>query len=564
MKFRNLSVVLFLLMVITFGIITSQSITNTKHNLSASGPGSIKSSSESEICIFCHTPHSSQPRVPLWNRDDPGSTYQLYSSSTKDATIGQPDGESLMCLSCHDGTVALGQVKSRSTIISFGSITYLPTGKSNMTTDLRDDHPISFLYNTDLVNADGQLLNPSSITAPVHLDNNGKVQCTSCHDPHKNQYNSFLHQTNEYSALCNSCHNLTGWSTTSHKTSTKSWNGSSTNPWLHTSFNNVSKNACENCHNPHSAGGVKRLMNYSNEESNCFPCHNSNVATKDISSQFNKSYRHNVSGYTGIHDPAESNLVSTKHVECADCHNSHICDSTTNASAPNVRGNVKGVKGIDNAGNSVNPISYEYQLCYRCHTTSSWRPSSPTTRKIEQNNVRLEFSTSNPSYHPIEGAGANSDVPSLISPWTTSSKMYCTDCHASDGTNAPKGPHGSSYPQILKKQYVRTDRATYSVSNYALCFECHSSSKIVSETGPFKYHKKHIDDEDTSCNTCHDPHGISSTQGNSTNNSKLINFNTNVVTADGQGRLYYERTGYRSGKCYLTCHDEEHKGWKYP
>ncbi len=562
MNKRSILVLIFFL-TLFFGIVISQSITTTKHNLSTSGPGSVKASSESEICIFCHTPHSSQPKNPLWNRNDPGSTYQLYTSSTKDATIGQPDGESLMCLSCHDGTVALGQVKSRNEIISFGSVTYLPSGKTNLTTDLRDDHPISFLYNTDLANSDGQLLNPTSITSPVHLDKNGKVQCTSCHDPHKNVYNSFLHQTNEYSALCNSCHNRTGWSTTSHKISTKTWNGNGTNPWQHTAFNNVAKNGCENCHNPHSAGGVKRLLNYSNEESNCFPCHNSNVASKDISSQFNKTYRHNVSGYTGVHDPTEANLVNTKHVECVDCHNVHQVDSS-NASAPNVRGYVKGVKGIDNTGNSVNPITYEYQICYRCHTTSSWRPSSPTTRKIEQNNVRLEFSTSNPSYHPIEGAGVNSDVPSLISPWTTSSKMYCTDCHASDGTNAPRGPHGSSYPQILKKQYVRTDPATYNSSNYALCYSCHSETALMSESGPFPYHEKHVRDKRTSCNVCHDPHGISSTQGNSTNNSKLINFNTSVVTADGQGRLYFERLGYRSGQCYLTCHNEEHKPEKYP
>ena len=88
----------------------SQSIVNTVHNLSVSGPGDVRATSESEICIFCHTPHNSLPSSPLWNKDDPGYTYTLYHSSTVQAVPGQPDGSSILCLSCHDGTTALGNV----------------------------------------------------------------------------------------------------------------------------------------------------------------------------------------------------------------------------------------------------------------------------------------------------------------------------------------------------------------------------------------------------------------------------------------------------------------------
>jgi predicted CXXCH cytochrome family protein len=555
--------VIILLIILFYGIIYTQSIKTSKHNLSSGGPGSIKATSESEICIFCHTPHSSGAKLPLWNRNDPASTYQLYTSSTKNATIGQPDGESLMCLSCHDGTVALGSVISRSSAISFGSIVYMPAGSSKLGTDLRDDHPISFIYNASLASADGQLKNPTSITTPVHLDGSGKLQCTSCHDPHKSTFNSFLHLTNENSELCSSCHIRTNWASSTHKSSTKTWNGSGTNPWQHTTFTTVAKNGCENCHNPHSANGTNRLLNSSVEETNCLNCHNGNVASTNINAQLNKTYRHNVSGYSGVHDPTENSLVSSKHVECVDCHDPHQSDNITNVTPPNVKGYNKGVKGIDNAGNSVNPVNYEYQICYKCHTTSSWRPGSPTTRQIAQNNVQLEFNSSNPSFHPIEVKGVNSNVPSLISPWTTNSIMYCSSCHASDGTSAPAGPHGSTIPQILKKQFIRTDPASYSTSNYALCFECHNSSKIVADKGPFnEYHKKHIRDENTSCNVCHDPHGISSTQGNSTNNSKLINFNTNVVTPNSAGKLYFEKTA-NGGRCYLKCHNENHNPESY-
>ena len=76
----------------------SQSIINTAHNLSVSGPGTIKASSELEICIFCHTPHNARPDHPLWNRNDPGSNYVLYTSSTTQALIGQPDGSAVLCI----------------------------------------------------------------------------------------------------------------------------------------------------------------------------------------------------------------------------------------------------------------------------------------------------------------------------------------------------------------------------------------------------------------------------------------------------------------------------------
>ena len=98
---------------------------------------------------------------------------------------------------------------------------------------------------------------------------------------------------------------------------------------------------------------------------------------------------------------------------------------------------------------------YEYEVCYRCHADSPDKPGSPTVRQIAQNNVSLEFDLGNPSFHPVEGAGVNPNVPSLISPLTVSSKIYCSDCHASDGTNSPAGPHGSIYPQILKMQYLK-------------------------------------------------------------------------------------------------------------
>ena len=92
---------------------------------------------------------------------------------------------------------------------------------------------------------------------------------------------------------------------------------------------------------------------------------------------------------------------------------------------------------------------------------------------------------------------------------------------------------------------------------YAMCFKCHSQSSILGDQ-TFNDHKKHIEGENTSCTVCHDPHGISSDQGNGTENSHLINFDLDVVFPSANGQLRFEDRGNRTGACYLTCHDKNH------
>jgi predicted CXXCH cytochrome family protein len=541
--------------------VSAQSIVNTVHNLSVTGPGSVKATSEQEICIFCHVPHNSRPDRPLWNRSDPGLTFTLYNSSTTHAVLGQPDGASILCLSCHDGTIALGSVISRSTpIVMAGGITTMPSGTSNFTKDLSNDHPLSFIYNSALAAANGQLKDPATLTGQVRLEN-GKLQCTSCHDPHDNVNTNFLVASTQSSGLCMNCHQMNFWTGASHMSSSKTWNGSPPDPWFHTPYTTVAQNGCENCHNPHSAGGKLRLMDFLPEENNCNDCHNGNVASKNILAQTTKTYRHNMANYNGIHDPTENALVAVNHVECVDCHNAHASNTST-ATAPNVNGSNIQVKGINQSGNPVNPALYEYEICYRCHTSTPGMATSQINRQISQNNVRLEFATTNPSYHAVVGAGINPNVPSLIAPWTTTSKMYCSDCHASDGTGAPAGPHGSIYPHILKLQYLTANNTTESAAAYALCYSCHNRTSILNDVS-FKEHKKHIQEEKTPCSACHDPHGISSTQGNSTNNSNLINFDLALSTPTTGGLLRFDDQGLYKGRCYLKCHGENHNPESY-
>ena len=555
---------LVLLGALSFRTVHADSVLNSKHNLSSAGSATIKAVTETEVCIFCHTPHGASAEAPLWNRFSSGATYIPYSSTTSKATIGQPTGASKLCLSCHDGTVALGMVRNRSTPIKFQSeVTVLPAGTARLGTDLADDHPVSFLYDSALASAHGgELRDPSTLTGPVRLDKSGQLQCTSCHDPHDNQFGKFLVQKNAGSALCATCHAPSGWDQSIHKTSTATWNGQSTSPWPHTSETTVAANACENCHTPHNAGTKPRLLNFAGNEQNCYSCHNGNVAAKNVQSEFNKFSAHPIETTGHLHDEAEDPINPVRHVTCVDCHNPHAVKSTP-AAVPNAVGALAGVKGMDASGALLPSVTKEFELCFRCHAESHDRAEALVPRQFAETNTRLEFSPANASYHPIETQGRNSNVPSLIAPWTTSSLMYCTDCHNSNdgpgaGGTGPKGPHGSTFAPLLERQLLLTDDTAESAATYALCYKCHSRTSILNNDSfqGIKGHKEHVVDLRNSCATCHDPHGVQA-------KSSLINFNRTYVTASSNGRLEFNSTGLRQGNCSLTCHGHDHNMSSY-
>jgi predicted CXXCH cytochrome family protein len=537
-----------------------QSIQHTKHNFSASSPGVVKTPGESEICVFCHTPHGVKGQAPLWNHLTSGAVYIPYSSTTQKATVGQPTGASKLCLSCHDGTVAVGMLAKQSLRgAKLSGLQTMPLGAARLGTDLSDDHPISFRYDSALVMANGQLKDPGTLVGAVKLDKDHQVQCTSCHSAHENRFGKFLVQNNFGSALCLACHKPDYWNASVHKSSTKTWNGTLPNPWPHTTESSVLANGCENCHRPHSAGTKQRLLNFPGEEANCYACHNGNVAAKNIQSEFNKVSTHPVNLSSGIHDPTENALNAPRHVACADCHNPHAANEQT-AKAPAASGSLAGVRGVAASGAVINPVINEYELCFRCHADGTSRGPARVERQYVQTNTRLEFSPSSTSFHPVETTGKNPHVPSLISPWTTSSLMYCTDCHNSNsgpgaGGTGPNGPHGSTYVPLLERRLELTDDQTENAAAYALCYKCHSRASILGDQS-FKTHNKHVVTVKTSCTTCHDSHGAARA-------SHLINFNTTYVTKSSSGRLEYIDNGTFRGTCFLSCHGKDHNPLSY-
>ncbi len=191
-----------------------------------------------EVCVYCHTPHGADPSVPLWNRQINQGSYTLYNSATLDASMEQPSltGITRMCLSCHDGTIAVdslvntpnnnfpvaGDHMRMSTDLAADSCNSchstaddgvtVDVGPSFVTTDLSDDHPVSFVYDDDLATTDGGLETPSNTPSGLggfiadDMLINSRIECASCHNVHDPDIFPFLIKDNTGSALCVTCH----------------------------------------------------------------------------------------------------------------------------------------------------------------------------------------------------------------------------------------------------------------------------------------------------------------------------------------------------------------------
>jgi predicted CXXCH cytochrome family protein len=521
------------------GADTASSIRNSPHNLSAAGPGRIKAVAEPQICIFCHTPHNAAPIQPLWNRANPASAYRVYSSKSLDALPGQPTGSSKLCLSCHDGTIALGSVLSRTQRIEMsGGMTVLPPGKSNLGTDLSDDHPISFKYDAALAAKDLKLKDPAQLPPAVHLDAQQEMQCTSCHEPHDNSRGKFLVMDNANSQLCNSCHRLQNTNLPSH-----------TN--------------CSSCHQPHTAPSGPYLLKAAKVTETCTACHGATptgTQAVNIAADIAKLSRHDTGNPVNQRDHVPNNS------DCSDCHGPHTMKTGT-AVAPTIPPAMGQIDGVNASGAPVASAQYEYEVCFKCHADQ--QATQPFIRRqIVQNNLRMEFASNAISFHPVEQRGRSSDVPSLNPGMTTATLIYCNDCHNSEsgkkaGGTGPDGVHGSNNKPLLVLRYETLDGTSESAGTYALCYKCHSRASILSDVS-FSAHKLHIVDKQTPCSVCHDAHGINSAQGTAQKNGRLINFDTTVVTPDaGTGRLEFNQTGNRQGTCFLTCHGTTHSGTAY-
>ncbi|MDT8442495.1 MAG: hypothetical protein RQ723_12660 [Desulfuromonadales bacterium] len=239
-------------------------VANTLHNLSSTSVvfSSYASTNLDEICVFCHTPHGGSLSGPLWNHDLPNATsFTHYTSASLSPTLQglsvsrAVNDESLLCMACHDGSVAVDHLINDPNVLGgtpimtgfgtdvdiismfgmagprIGESPATPGGTGN----LSDDHPISFSYSAVLADPIysvggarhlelrpiGNVTDGASVLGwngeGVRLfGNDNRVECSTCHDPHVDyesginapkNYTPFLIRPNDGSQLCLACHN---------------------------------------------------------------------------------------------------------------------------------------------------------------------------------------------------------------------------------------------------------------------------------------------------------------------------------------------------------------------
>ncbi len=247
---KYISVCIAIGLVLAFGSIALAGVTpgsgiqGTKHDLSAAN-GLLTGSAETRICVFCHTPHfaakasdlpASVNYYPLWNHNlSTVTSYLTYTNGVladpvnpanpvnlnADLSAG-PGGVSQLCLSCHDGSMAVN---------SYGYFENNPTkGANNILIqsigggagagfqigaggDLSNHHPVGFNYDavaavdTGIFPSDTIMNGSSGLPISAFLWN-GNIECVSCHSVHNkgNDGYTFLWVDDTNSQLCLSCH----------------------------------------------------------------------------------------------------------------------------------------------------------------------------------------------------------------------------------------------------------------------------------------------------------------------------------------------------------------------
>ena len=195
--------------------IATAQITGSAHDFSGKGWA------QSQTCLPCHTPHggggasiSGYEAGRLWNHNLPalGQIYTTYDGNfSRDEAM---DSYSILCMGCHDGTVALD---------SFGGAagTNFLTGAALVGTDLTSQHPVGI--SATWPDSEPSSLNPRATWEDKTFGNsrmgtlrlmvvNGVehsvVSCATCHEPHgRGGHDSILRIDNTASQMCLTCHN---------------------------------------------------------------------------------------------------------------------------------------------------------------------------------------------------------------------------------------------------------------------------------------------------------------------------------------------------------------------
>jgi len=591
------------------------------HNLSLSGTSPIKGGLDP--CLYCHVPHSGvgTPSAALWGQTLSTQSYATYSSTTLHNAGQQPilGADSSLCLSCHDGTVAVGQTQPYGPVKMTGNMFPLDVFGTN----LQGSHPFSL----KLPMVDAPDLVPTLVTSHTTADPlgavkliNNDVECTSCHTPHTQAIDmvskNFLVRDSSSGQMCEACHAttprtvngqsnpLSQWTNSIHATT---GNAIANGPVLG-SYQTVAQNACISCHMPHNSAAGARLLrepipaisNMDASTQNCITCHNggSNISPSipNIYAEFSKISHPYPSGINS-HDASETPLLNNnRHSTCVDCHSPHASQQVSSFSSvlpPAVRSSQWGAVGISatDGVTVVNPVVNQYETCLRCHGTSSGKQTQSIfgylpTRAITSNdglNLIPQMATTAASSHPVLHDRTSAlPQPSLLSYMLNldgktqgramGTRIYCTDCHNSDdnrefGGSGPAGPHGSKWTHILERRY-EFSQAPGPGQRVTNLFP----NPDLSVNGPYAM-----------CGKCHDlssqivantswlQHALHINAGftcstchtahgmsagtGNVTGERLVNFDVKVVGQNGAMPVSYNRT---ANSCALVCHGTAH------
>jgi hypothetical protein len=224
--------VLILLALVTFpGVVWAQGgtatpgsgISGSAHDFTGGGVLPAPSTAIG-VCTYCHTPHKALSTLLLWNHTLSTNTFQWDVPATTAGTVfpkfvgNTYQGATAKCLSCHDGSVAIGDIawfqESSHTGANALDTTKHTSGEFNIGPggNMAGNHPVAmpFPFNqqkssynttttgnaiiltewqpdpTTLTSAKIRLFNDDgsgAITAGPVIGKTG-IECSSCHDPH--------------------------------------------------------------------------------------------------------------------------------------------------------------------------------------------------------------------------------------------------------------------------------------------------------------------------------------------------------------------------------------------
>jgi hypothetical protein len=476
------------------------------HNLGAAS--SPVSGSNSNACLYCHAPHSGATKGPLWSQGFSSQAYSLYTSDTLQNTPTQPviGKDSSLCLSCHDGTVAAGQVGASGPVKTQGSMTSVFGPK------LDSSHPFSLVLpikdSPNLVASLTTDKKTADTTNSVKLIGDN-IECTTCHNGHSQRIDPvapyFLARDNRNGGICLSCHAtvartvggknnpLDAWTGSAHATSAAQV-GTSAKLGNYTT---VAEFSCLSCHAPHNAGGAAGLLRnptpamtgVDTTSQSCYVCHDGSKALvqpiANVLAEFQKK-GHPYADSTNLHTTTEPVVLNqNRHTTCADCHNSHSTKPVvTFGAAPDIRLSQVGISGAGTDGIALAAsATKEYENCLRCHGASSGKQALSVFGYLPARvvtggdplNVISQFDFSAGSAHPVMRTAVGKQQTSLLkNMWDLTgtvpmramgTQIFCGDCHNSDdnrefGGKGPNGPHGSVNWHILERRYEYSQVAT--------------------------------------------------------------------------------------------------------